>query len=107
MTDLNFSESPIAGEPRSMGGDLNISRRCYFGDHIACRGEWTAYPDMSGPCECPDVNCPCNPGPEHVHDPSEVAMSDCDFGCKVFRCSCGREEVRHMASYGCPQGRTS
>lgn len=42
----------------------------------------------------------------HVeHDMTERAMSDCEFGCKVFGCECGEREVRHMASYGCPIGR--
>lgn len=95
--------------PRGDGGDLPISRRCFRGDHIQCTGEWTQYPDHSGLCECPDLDCPCNPGPverPHVHDLIESGMTDsCTYGCKVFRCSCGESEVRHMASYGCPIGR--
>jgi hypothetical protein len=38
---------------------------------------------------------------EHRHDMNEAAMSDCEYGCKIFRCECGATEVRHMASYGC------
>lgn len=41
----------------------------------------------------------------HVHDMVEAEMSDCSFGCKIFRCPCGDEQVRHMASYGCPIGK--
>lgn len=41
----------------------------------------------------------------HRHDLVEVAMSDCPSGCKIFRCWCGEQEVRHMASYGCPTGK--
>lgn len=41
----------------------------------------------------------------HTHDMAEAAMSDCPFGCKIFRCPCGEEQVRHMASYGCPAGK--
>lgn len=40
----------------------------------------------------------------HEHDMSEHRLSDCPYGCKVFRCECGDEELRHMASYGCPAG---
>lgn len=39
-------------EPRSMGGDLPLTRRCWRGQHAACPGAWTRYPDESGPCEC-------------------------------------------------------
>jgi len=43
---------------------------------------------------------------QHQHDLIESGMTDtCDHGCKVFRCSCGESEVRHMVSYGCPIGR--
>lgn len=42
-----------ASMPRSLGGELNQSRRCSNGDHDNCRGQWTAYPDQGGPCECP------------------------------------------------------
>jgi hypothetical protein len=104
--DTGHDYTPRA-ESRSDGGDLPISRRCVRGDHIRCTGEWTQYPDYSGPCECPNPDCPCNPGPAaHVHDLIESATTDtCDYCCKVFRCSCGQSEVRHMASYGCPIGR--
>ena len=40
----------------------------------------------------------------HVHDLNlvEVRMSDCEFGCKVWRCeSCGEETVLHSPMYGC------
>lgn len=57
------------------------------------------------PCGWPvfmhDDGKPC----EHVHDLNlvEVRMSDCEFGCKVWRCeSCGEEMVLHSATYGCP-----
>lgn len=46
-------------------------------------------------------------GPCHVHDLNltEVRMSDCRYGCKVFRCgSCGDESVLHSATYGCRGG---
>jgi hypothetical protein len=39
------------------------------------------------------------------HEMAEAGLSDCRFGCKVFRCTCGVERVEHMASYGCPGGR--
>jgi hypothetical protein len=39
-------------EPKSLGGDLPISRRCHVGQHHLCKGWWTQYPDESGPCEC-------------------------------------------------------
>lgn len=41
----------------------------------------------------------------HAHNLDEAEMSDCEFGCKVYRCSCGEARVEHMASYGCPVGR--
>ena len=40
----------------------------------------------------------------HSHDLNltEVRMSDCEYGCKVWRCeSCGEEQVQHSATYGC------
>lgn len=43
---------PSNPEPRSLGGDLPLSRRCHRGRHADCLGEWTAYPGQSGPCEC-------------------------------------------------------
>lgn len=43
---------------------------------------------------------------EHHHDLVESGTTDtCDYCCKIFRCACGKSEVRHMASYGCPIGR--
>lgn len=44
---------------------------------------------------------------EHTHDLNlvEVRMSDCAFGCKVWRCeSCGEEMLLHSATYGCRGG---
>lgn len=43
----------------------------------------------------------------HSHDLNltEVRLSDCEFGCKVWRCeSCGEEMLIHSATYGCPGG---
>lgn len=41
--------------------------------------------------------------PEWMGD--EIAMSDCRYGCKVFRCRhCERESVVHSRTYGCRQG---
>lgn len=35
----------------------------------------------------------------------EVALSDCDYGCKVMRCrDCGDTRVVHSRTYGCPLG---
>lgn len=53
-------EIPIPREkqPKSLGGDNPISRRCFYGDHSNCKGSWTQYPDQSGDCECE-----CHPGP--------------------------------------------
>ncbi|MEU4239779.1 DUF6284 family protein [Actinoplanes sp. NPDC026619] len=32
----------------------------------------------------------------------EVGMSNCRWGCKVYRCAeCGEEQLRHSAIYGC------
>jgi hypothetical protein len=43
----------------------------------------------------------------HAHDMVESGTTKtCDYSCKIFRCSCGQEEIRHMASYGCPIGRS-
>lgn len=44
---------------------------------------------------------------EHRHDLNltEVRLSDCEFGCKVWRRECcGEELVIHSATYGCPGG---
>lgn len=41
-----------SGEPRSLGGELPITRRCWRGEHKTCTKYWTAYPDQGGPCEC-------------------------------------------------------
>jgi len=37
----------------------------------------------------------------HIHDRTEGGMSDCEFGCKIYRCHCGDERVVHLATYGC------
>lgn len=57
------SIAELVGAFNSRSGDrpYTITRRCWRGDHINCTGEWTQYPDHSGPCECPDVDCPCRP----------------------------------------------
>lgn len=39
-------------DPKSLGGDDPVSRRCWHGQHSECKGSWTQYPDSSGPCEC-------------------------------------------------------
>ena len=35
---------------------------------------------------------------------TEVALSDCEFGCKVYEDQRGRLEVQHHGVYGCPRG---
>lgn len=35
----------------------------------------------------------------------EIRMSNCEYGCKIYRCKCGTEHVWHSAVYGCPTGR--
>lgn len=36
---------------------------------------------------------------------TEIYMSDCRYGCKVFRCSgCSAERIIHSATYGCRVG---
>lgn len=42
----------MIAEPKSLGGDLPISRRCFNNDHANCKGMWTQYPDNEGKCEC-------------------------------------------------------
>lgn len=38
----------------------------------------------------------------HAHDfVLEVRMSDCRYGCKIYRCRCGEETLIHSATYGC------
>lgn len=32
---------------------------------------------------------------------NELRMSDCDSGCKIYRCACGTEHVFHNRTYGC------
>ncbi len=47
------------------------------------------------------------PYADHTHDLNlvEVGMSDCEFGCKIWRCeSCGVDQVLHSATYGCRTG---
>ncbi|GGK09482.1 hypothetical protein GCM10010123_44210 [Pilimelia anulata] len=50
-----------------------------------------------GACSCP---------PYRWTD-TEVRMSDCRYGCKVWRCRCGAERLLHSAIYGCPTGRAA
>ena len=41
-------------------------------------------------------------GDAHDMDLTEVGMSDCEFGCKIWRRGCcGEELVLHSATYGC------
>ena len=35
---------------------------------------------------------------------TEVALSDCEYGCKVYEDQRGRREVQHHGVYGCPRG---
>ena len=47
-------------------------------------------PNLAAPCLCPDSRF------------SEARMSDCRYGCKVYRCAThGTERVLHNAMYGC------
>jgi hypothetical protein len=53
----------------------------------------------------------CLGQPPHTHDDisrldlTEVRLSDCEFGCKIWRCNgCGEEMLLHSATYGCPGG---
>jgi hypothetical protein len=47
-----MTENEYNSEPKGQGGDNPVSRRCYRGEHEACPGSWTQYPDGKGPCEC-------------------------------------------------------
>jgi hypothetical protein len=38
--------------PKSEGGDLEVTRRCFNGNHGTCAGTWTQYPEADGPCTC-------------------------------------------------------
>lgn len=42
---------------------------------------------------------------KHVISTIEIRLSDCDYGCKLYECSCGSEHVWHSAIYGCPTGK--
>lgn len=35
------------------------------------------------------------------HMPEESGMSECRYGCKIYRCPCGKVGVMHNATYGC------
>lgn len=35
---------------------------------------------------------------------NEVRLSDCEYGCKVYSCSCGDEHLSHSRIYGCREG---
>lgn len=38
------------------------------------------------------------------HKYSEIMLSECAHGCKVYKCSsCGHEKVLHNTSYGCKE----
>jgi hypothetical protein len=69
--------------PRSMGGDLPVSRRCFDLNHGKCPGEWTQYPDLHGKCVCACHSEPAgNAGCRIVDsEPSGVQTR--------FYCSCG------------------
>ena len=38
------------------------------------------------------------------HRLTEVGLSNCQHGCKVYRCSCGLYVLLHSRSYGCKKG---
>lgn len=42
----------IDRRPRSVGGDLEVTRACFDGRHEWCYGVWTSYPDSEGDCTC-------------------------------------------------------
>lgn len=50
--DVVTAAQMVSGEPRSLGGELPVTRRCHRGNHARCPKSWTAYPDYSGPCRC-------------------------------------------------------
>lgn len=60
--------------PKSEGGDLPITRRCFRGSCHKCPGKWTQYPDQSGPCEhsCHKVEQP----PEAMKTYNDVKPGD-------------------------------
>lgn len=35
------------------------------------------------------------------HRPMEYKMSDCRYGCKEYRCPCGKKGEIHNSTYGC------
>lgn len=56
-------------------------------------------------CELHYMDAPIKLPVEHAISTNELRLSDCEYGCKVFGCSCGGEHVWHSAIYGCPIGR--
>lgn len=57
--------------------------------------------------ECEERNCELHymSAPIHVIENRELRLSECEYGCKIFACSCGGEHVVHSATYGCPTGK--
>lgn len=42
---------------------------------------------------------------KHAISTIEIALSSCNYGCKIYGCRCGENHVWHSAVYGCPVGR--
>lgn len=34
---------------------------------------------------------------------NEIALSECNYGCKIYNCKCGTAHVFHNRTYGCPR----
>jgi hypothetical protein len=91
---------------------VGVGSRGWIGTHLhQCSCGWLSVEHNGRADDCESKPCPrrtaettvaeCN----HAGHQDEVDMSDCEYGCKVMRCSgCGDTQVVHSRTYGCPQG---